>query len=203
MDLLDIGIKKGVLCELIVTTYHEDGSPNAAPMGVRGIDGHRFKIAVHTDTDTYENLMRERCCALNITYDPLVFLRCALQGHKRGSSEIESVSVETSGDGKVPYLSGAQAYVESFLEKVELSDMVDTRGSAKVAKTVFKVGKIKLLKPYPIAPNRGFFAGVELAIALTRGLRGEVDNLLGIMSKTLCKEDFHAVERFVNDYLSG
>ncbi len=203
MDLLDIGIKRGSLCELIVTTSHEDDSPNAAPMGIRGIDGRSFEMRVHTDTDTYENLMRGRRCALNVIHDPLVFLRCALQGHKSGSSEVESVSFETSEGSGVPYLSEAQAYVEAVLGDADILDMVDPRGSAKVAKTVFRVRDIRVLKPYPVAPNRGFFAGLELAIALTRGLQGKVDDLLAIMSKTLCEEDFREVERFVNDYLSA
>lgn len=201
MDLRDIGIGEGWLCEAIVTTYHEDGSPNAAPMGVRGGGRDVVVLKVHRDTDTYENILRGRCCVINIVFDPLLFLRCALYGRHKGPSEIEAGDVEPADHVDAPYLVGASAYVEAELEEVEDFAKSDAYGMAMGSKMTLRVRDIRVLSPFPAAPNRGFFAAMELAIALSRGRTEDVPRYMEVIKKTLPEERSLEIEGFVKGYV--
>ncbi len=54
----------------------------------------------------------------------------------------------------------------------------------------------------PTAPSRGFYAAVELAIALSRGRKKDIKPYLDIINKTLPKNESDEIEEFVREYLS-
>ncbi len=202
MNLNDLGIVNGSLCEVIVTTFHADRSPNAAPMGVFGVSGDEFILRAHNDTDTCENILRTRCCVINLVYDPLLFLRCSLAGKHKGSGEVETQRVKRAGTVDAPYLLDAQAYVEAELKEVENVEVNDHLGKSTRSILTLKVRGITVLEEAPVAPNRGFFAGVELAISLSRGQTGDVVRLMGIIKKTLPSAEVRRIEEFLKSYLT-
>ena len=201
MDLSDIGIDKGRLCEVIVTTYHEDGSPNAAPMGVIGMGRDRLLLRVHTNTDTWENIRRGGSCVINIVFDPMLFLVCSLHGRHKGPVEVETRRVKKASSVNAPYLVDAHAYLEAELESCKSVQREDVHGSATIAEINMVARGIEILSPFPIAPNRGFFAAVELAIALSRRETRDVKRYMDIIKRTLGAGESKRIEEFVNETL--
>jgi hypothetical protein len=202
MMLSDVGIGKESLSEAIITTYHSDGKPNAAPMGVFGASEAEVILRVHRNTDTYENIMRTNCCVINILFDPLLFLRCSLQGNHKGSDEIESFDSEPANLVDAPYLNSAHAYVQAELKGVEEFKMSDAIGATTIARMTLRAKDIQIIKPFPTIPNRGFFAAIELAITLSRGREKNIQHYLEIIKKTLPKAESDEIGEFVKEFLS-
>ncbi len=200
MEISDLGFVNGRLCETIVTTYHPDGKPNSAPMGVYGSDG-KLVLRIHEDTDTFANIMQSKCCVVNIVFDPWLFLRCALFGRGKGSSVIESKDTLKASNVHAPFLKNAHAYVQVVLTKMEKAVKLDSLGSSNAMKMVFEVKDITVLREFPSAPNRGFFAAIELAIALSRGRSIQVERLLNIIKKTLPEEESNKIEETVRSFI--
>jgi hypothetical protein len=82
-----------------------------------------------------------------------------------------------------------------------LFDRKDSYGTSRVAKLTLKVKHNEVLRPFPIAPNRGFFAALELAISLSRG-ETNVKKNIEVIKKTLPPAESKRIEIFVQDYLS-
>ncbi len=61
-----------VIYETIVTTLNEDGSPHAAPFGVRERPG-KVLIAPFRPSTSLDNLLRERSAVVNLTDDVRIF----------------------------------------------------------------------------------------------------------------------------------
>jgi len=203
MDLRNLGFEKGWLCECIVTTYHADGSPNAAPMGVEAVDERRLVLRVHRDTDTYENLLRSRCCVVNVTADPELFLRCALFGRHRGSEELETESVGRAEHVDAPYLLRALAYVECRVGELRGFERSDRLGRAVMAEVQLQPVSVAVLSPFPLAVNRGVFAAVELAIELSRGEGQNAERWLEVIRKTVPGDVALRIEGIVRSSLGA
>jgi hypothetical protein len=200
MDLEELGIKKGRLCETIVTTFHENGTPNAAPMGVTGEGHDTVVLRVHKATDTYENLLRENCCVLNVVFDPILFLTCALLGKHKGSKVVESKMTGRAGKVNAPFLKTAHAYLETKVKDVEEFNSTDHLGNSKGAVITLKIVDGCILHPFPQTPNRGFFSAIELAISLSRGNKDDVKNHLQVIKKCLSEEESERIKEFVDSF---
>lgn len=202
--LSELGFAVDRICECIVTTYNEDGSPNAAPMGVRGFSEKELSMRIHTDHDTFANLLRMRACVVNIVHDPYLFLRTALLGKGKGGGEPEVSPGEVAATKAVdaPHLKAATAYVEAELISHEERTIEDKYGRNKVSNVRLKVRRITAKVKHPIAVNRGLSAAIELAIRLSRGEKDELDGYLGIMKKTLGANEFARIKDFLDDYLA-
>jgi hypothetical protein len=202
MNLADLGIIKGGLYETIITSFHLDGTPNAAPMGIYGKEGCEIGLMVHKKTDTYANIFRSKCCVINLVYDPLIFLRCSLYGKNKGPLEVEHRGTKHAGHVNAPYIEEAHAYIEAELKSCEEIDRKDEFGETTLAKMVLVVKNITMLSPFPAAPNRGFFAAIELAISLSRGGKKNNQHYLDIIKKTTTPDDYKKILELVNNFLS-
>jgi hypothetical protein len=191
--LKKLGFKKGSVVECIVTTRNSDGSPNAAPMGVYTLSDARVAMKLHSGSDTLANLLREGCAVLNITYDALLFIKSALLKH---APEVGSSEVLPSKLG-APYLKDAHAYAAVEVEAARSYSLSDSLGESRISVVRCAVGEVKVLRPFPQAPCRGFFAAVELAIDLSRGRREREEQLKRIMRRTLPAREYREVEDFL------
>jgi hypothetical protein len=158
--LVDLGFQRGVIVETVVSTYNEDGKPNAAPMGVVMENAQRIVIRPYTSSLTYKNLQSKRCAVINITSNPELFYRTAFK--------------EANPEGKMP---------QEWFEKAEIVDaprlrMADALIEISVA-DVTSLGAekveafcdVKLIKAARILPKvycRALFATVEAIIHATR-----------------------------------
>jgi hypothetical protein len=78
MDLSSIGMEKGLLYETIVTTVNEDGTSNAAPIGVICKDKKEVVIHLHHGSRTVRNVKRNHIFIVNILKNPMVFVESTL-----------------------------------------------------------------------------------------------------------------------------
>jgi hypothetical protein len=77
--LTDLGFSKGIICEIILSTYDKDKTPNAAPMGVVMESYRNTSIDIFNSSQTYRNLQASRCGVINITSDVEIFYRTAFK----------------------------------------------------------------------------------------------------------------------------
>ncbi|MFQ5887318.1 MAG: DUF447 domain-containing protein [Candidatus Hydrothermarchaeales archaeon] len=201
-EMEKLGFKEGAISECIVTTFNEDHSPNAAPIGVVLKDGKAI-MKLHTFSDTYRNLIKSNCCVLNIVFDPFLFLKTAIVGQGKGKDEleIETKQVAEATHIEAPYISDADAYIELKLRSHEEREMHDRHGKAKVSIVRCEIESINVIKEYPLAINRGLFAAIELAILLSRGEKKGARRYLQIMKKTLDNEEYNKIEKLLEGRL--
>ncbi len=188
-----LGFKRGGIVECIVTTYNTDGSPNAAPMGVYTLSDREVVMKLHSGSDTLENISRIGCAVLNITYDALLFLKSALLKH---TPEVDPGELLCSALN-APYLKAAHAYAAVDAEVVKSYSLNDSLGESRISVVKGRVREVRVLKPFPQAPCRGFFAAVELAIDLSRGRRGREGELMRTMRRTLPVREYREIEEFL------
>ena len=191
--LSKLGFSRGGVVACIVTTRNADGTPNAAPVGVYTLSDAEVVMKLHAGGDTLANISREGCAVLNITYDALLFLKSALLKH---SPEVSPSEVSPSKLG-APYLKAAHAYVAVEARPVRSYSLRDSLGESRVSVVRGVVREVRVLRPVPPAPCRGFFAAVELAIDLSRGRRGREEQLKRIMRRTLPAREYTEIERFL------
>lgn len=198
-----LGFKKDSIIETIVTTYNKDGSPNAAPMGVSAAGRKSVIIRVHTDTDTYSNIVRNKGCVVNLVYDPLLFLRTALTGGGRGGEEpeIEASEIGKARRVKAPFLKKAHAYFEASLRSQRKYLKVDEYEPSEVSVLKCGVMRVVVKRRHPVGFNRGLAAAVELAIKLSRGRREDAEEQLKIIRRTLGLEEYEKISAFLRPYL--
>ncbi|BDZ70052.1 DUF447 domain-containing protein [Methanobacterium petrolearium] len=60
VDLYSLNMEKGLHYEAIVTTRNEDGTPNAAPMGVICKGPDQVVLRLHEGSHTIANVKREK-----------------------------------------------------------------------------------------------------------------------------------------------
>ncbi len=194
MKISDIGFEKGGITECIVTTYNEDKSLNAAPMGVFTLGDDMIVLRVHTDTDTHSNLTREKRCALNVVFDPYLFLKTAITGRgDRGKERevgMEDVMGETGMNANAPVLKEAFAVIEGELLGHKKYVRKDGYRTSEVAVVKLRVRDVRVLKEFPRAVNRGLYAAIELAIELTRGKKENKDRYLKVMKRSLRAREY-------------
>lgn len=106
-----LGFLEGGIVELIVSTYGETRVPGAAPMGATLLEGGRLLLRPYSVSTTFANLQSRRCAVLNITSDPMKFMRTALKELNPGGVLPEDW-FEESKLVQAPRMKGSEAFVE-------------------------------------------------------------------------------------------
>jgi len=157
VDLSLIGMEKGRQYETIITTKNEDGSKNAAPIGVICAGENKIINRIFKSSHTLENIIREREFTVNITYDPELFT-IPIIGELNQDYYNEDYS-----------LKNIDAYfkceVLSLTEAIKQSDPVKKKDEAIVIKS--EVTELTINNETK-ALNRGFGYVVESLANLTR-----------------------------------
>ena len=157
IDLSLIRMEKGRQYETIITTRNDDGTKNAAPIGVICAGADKIIIRIFKGSHTLENIIRERQFTVNITHDPELFA-IPIIGQLNQNIYNDDYS-----------LKDIDAYfkcnVISLTEAVKQSDPVRKKGEAIVIKSEVKELTINNETK---ALNRGFGYVVESLANLTR-----------------------------------
>ena len=157
INLSSIGMEKGRQYETIITTNNEDGSRNAAPIGVIYAGENRIINRIFKGSHTLENIIREREFIVNITHDPNIFTLSTL-GNLPQDYFDENISLKC-----------AAAYfkceVIRLTEAVKQSDPIKKKGEAIVIKS--EITDLVINKQTN-AMNRGFGYVIESLANLTR-----------------------------------
>ena len=160
-SLYDLGFIKKGLVEAIVCTFDVSRRPNAAPMGISSEDMSSLILKPFTCTQTYRNLLSNRCATINITSDPEIYSRTLF----KDSNSEDTISRNWFSDAKMvdaPYLRMADAYIEARVMDVRGSDTRRATVKCEVVR-IIEQGKGKS-KAY----CRATFATIESLIHATR-----------------------------------
>lgn len=157
INLSSIGMEKGRQYETIITTNNEDGTRNAAPIGVIYAGENKIINRIFKGSHTLENIIREKEFIVNITHDPELFTISTL-GNLPQDYFDENISLKC-----------ADAYfkceVISLTEAVKQSDPIKKKGEAIVIKS--EVVDL-VINNQTNAMNRGFGYVIESLANLTR-----------------------------------
>lgn len=157
INLASIGMEKGRQYETIITTNNEDGSKNAAPIGVICAGEKRIVNRIFKGSHTLNNIIREKEFVVNITHDPELYT-VSLIGNLPQEHFNENLSIKC-----------ADAYFKckavSFTEAVKQSDPIKKKDEAIVFKS--EVVDLVITKKTN-ALNRGFGYVIESLSNFTR-----------------------------------
>lgn len=164
IDLSLIGMEKGRQYETIITTRNDDGSKNAAPIGVICAGNDKIINRIFKGSRTLENIIREREFTVNITHDPELFTTPII-----GKLPQDSFNEDYS-------LKSIEAYfkceVISLTEAIKQSDPIKKKDEAIVIKS--RVSELTINRKTK-AMNRGFGYVVESLDNLTRFDKADSD----------------------------
>jgi hypothetical protein len=150
----ELGFESGSVSEIIVTTVNPDGSPNAAPMGVRRTGPDTIHIMPYRTSSTYRNLRERLRACINVTSSPALFLVTAFK------EEVLDDFPRVSIDGGLR-LASSEAHV--FVEVVEEGDASGIR-----ACFMCRVISVEVRRTSPSAFSRGRAEAIEAVIHATR-----------------------------------
>ncbi len=198
MNIKDLGFVEERIVEAIVTTYNTDDSPNAAPIGVHTASDSQISMNIHTTSDTFKNIVRTGGCVINVVFDPYIFIKTCLLGSGKGREENEVSRDEVSPAKNVnaPLLKDASAWIEAELQSHSEHMKSDRHMETEFSTVRCRVAGFTVNKEYPTAVNRGLFAAIELAIAVSRGKEPD-ERYLEIMEKTLTHEEYKKIREFL------
>ena len=178
MKLTDLGFCKGIIAEVILSTYSDKKQPNAAPMGVAMQDEQHLTVDLFNSSQTYRNIKANRCAVINLTADIWVFYKCAFK-EANPLGKLPAEWFQKARSVNAPRLRAADASIEVSVEElVELT--------ADKTRAVFKVESIKASQQYPQVFSRAMSQTIEAiihatrvkALANTEGQQRHIDKLL-------------------------
>ncbi len=152
-----MGFSNGIIAETIVSTYCEDGQPNAAPMGARMLDKQTMTIKVFHSSLTYKNLVSTRCAVVNVTSNIEVFYKTAF----KLANSLPRGWFEKAEAVNAPSLRMADGKIEVTVADIKPVD-------AERTEVVCKVELIKASNVSPQVYCRAQFATIEAIIHATR-----------------------------------
>jgi uncharacterized protein len=129
--LTDLGFKKDVCCETIVSTYNPDGTSNAAPMGLKLLDEQHLSMSIFNTSLTCRNLKEKKCAIVNLTSDIEVFYKSTFKEANHNGNVPADWFVKADVV-EAPKLRSADAVVEVSVTHLEHDGKERTRFSCKV-----------------------------------------------------------------------
>lgn len=154
IDLPSFGIREGI-SETIVSTGLEH--PNAAPIGIIVKSGRLF-VRLFKGSHTWANVLKEGYLAVNIIYNPLLFVRSTFFDLE--PSEFDYVSVRRL---KFPILKETAAWIIFECINVKNTDQALVADLIPIEAGFNETNR----KDLPV-PNRGFNAVIEATVHATR-----------------------------------
>jgi hypothetical protein len=158
--LTDLGFSKGIIFEVIPSTYNPDGAPTAAPMGATMQNQQTVNLNIFNSSQTSRNLTTNRCAVINLTSNIEVYYKTAFK--------------DANPEGKLPQEWFEKAEVV-IAPKLRLADAtievsVVNMESVGVEKTKFicNVEKVNVVKVFPQVYCRAMPATLEAIVHATR-----------------------------------
>lgn len=149
-DLTEIGMFKGQQYETIITTVNEDGSLNAAPIGILCGGKNKVMCRIFKGSTTLENIISKKEFMVNITQDPELFTWSLLD------------NLEQSDFNENKSVKNVDCYfkckITSIKEAIKQSDPIKKKSEANVIKA--EVVELIINKPVKVY-NRAFSYVVE------------------------------------------
>jgi len=184
-SLADLGFKKHVIAEVILSTFSVEGKPNAAPMGLIMEDEQHLIVDLFNTSQTYRNIKAKRYAVANLTSDIEIFYFSTFK-EATSKGKLPAEWFEKAYFVDAPKLRIADASIEVSVEHMEL---LETRGTMKTRATL-KVESINATQSYPKVFSRAGSLTIEAIVAATRvqeflkikGKQERVIKLLGLIN---------------------
>ena len=129
--LTDLGFRKDMCCETIVSTYNPDGTSNAAPMGLKLLDEQHLSMSIFNTSSTCRNIKEKKFAVVNLTSDIEVFYKSALKEANSGG-KVPAEWFVTAKVVEAPKLCSANASVEVSVADMEPDGIERTQFLCKV-----------------------------------------------------------------------
>lgn len=159
MDLEDIGMKKGLLYETVVTTVDGNKKPNAAPIGIICKDKMEIVCYLHQGSTTVKNIKETKSFVVNVLKDPMIFVESTL-------GNLPDEKYEPYNDKF--YVRSTDAFFiadVTSIKDVERKDQFGVSVTSVVRANVMDITKFKeCVEPL----NRAIYGIVEGLVYLTR-----------------------------------
>jgi hypothetical protein len=158
--LTDLGFSKGIIFETIVSSFSDDGTPNAAPMGITMENNGNLTLEVFNTSLTSHNVQENKCAVINLTNQIELFYKTAFK--------------EANPQGKLPaeWFEKASVVNAPKLCSTDGAIEVSVKSAAPLGKEKirfqFKVMKIDAQETYPKVYSRAMSATLEAIIHATR-----------------------------------
>lgn len=169
MDLEDIGMKKGLLYETIVSTVDGNNKPNAAPIGIICKDKTEVVCYLHQGSTTVKNIKETKSFVVNLLKDPMIFVESTL-----GNFPVEKYE---SYDDKF-YIGSTDAFFLADVISIKDVERKDQFGVSVTSVVRAEVSEITKFKDCVEPLNRAIYGIVEGLVYLTR-----MDMVSGDMEK--------------------
>jgi hypothetical protein len=160
VKLADLGFCKGVIYETILSTYNQNGSPNAAPMGVTMQNEQQVTLNIFNSSSTLKNLQANKSAVINLTSNIDAFYKSAIK-EANVNAELPQEWFESAETVNAPKLKFADATIEIAINDLTPIDSQKTKATCNVK-------QIKAAKTYPQTYCRAMPAAVEAIIHATR-----------------------------------
>lgn len=108
IDLTKIGMYKDQQYEVIITTIDNNGKSNAAPFGLRVLDGNEVFLRIFEGGITIKNIKEKEEFIVNVTTDPLMFTLATT--NTIPDEYLTRISNKTATNDELVYLTDADAY---------------------------------------------------------------------------------------------
>ncbi len=183
LDLESIGMERGLLYETVITTVNNDGTPNAAPMGVICKDKMEVVLYLHQGTSTVGNIKRNRSFVVNVLKDPMVFVESTLGDLSKNYFEHYNNEY---------YIKNTDAFFTNNLTSLKDVEKEDKLGVSVTTVLRAQVSDLVKKKEHVEPLNRAIYGIIEGLVYLTR-----MEMVSGDMEK-LYRHRMGEISRIVN-----
>ena len=183
LDLGSIGMEKGLLYETIVTSVNEDGTSNAAPIGVICKNKKEIVLYLHHGSRTVRNIKRNNSFIVNILKDPMVFVESTIGD--LSNNYFENYKNEF-------YIKETDAFLVAKVTSLKDVEKEDKLGISLTTVLTAEVYDIVKKKEYVEPLNRAIYGILEGLVYLTR-----MEMVSGDMEK-LYRHRMGEISRIVN-----
>ena len=166
----------GEIYETILSTYNDDGRPNAAPVGIAFINRKKIRAQLYKGSRTLTNILSKRCAVANLTSDPILFYKTAF----KGETKPPNFHFSKARTVNAPLLKDAGGYLElSLIRSIPEKEKVNMEFSIRR----FSCGQpIRLYSRAAHALLEATVHATRVREYLSRGKRGKAAPLIRMIN---------------------
>ena len=159
-NLTDLGFSKNTIVETIVSTYSQDGTPNAAPMGARMQTEQTVILRLFNSSLTLKNLQSSKCGVINVTSNIDLFYKTTFK-ETNPNGTLPQDWFKKAQTVNAPQLQAADALIEVSVAGTNPIDADRTQATCEVK-------MVQAPNAPPKAYCRAFSATLEAIVHATR-----------------------------------
>jgi hypothetical protein len=159
-NLTDLGFWKNAIVETIISTYNQDGKPNAAPMGAIMQNEQTVILRLFNSSLTLKNLQSSKCAVVNVTSKIELFYKTTFK-ETNPNGTLPQEWFEKAQIVNAPRLREADALIEVSVVGTNPIDTDRTQATCEVK-------MVQAPNAPPKAYCRAFSATLEAIVHATR-----------------------------------